>query len=70
MKATLESLHKAGVNFSVFDKVRIEPTDARFVIFFTFLQSSVCALKFMFVKVAITFTLELYRLKMIKTCQR
>ena len=45
MKATLESLHKAGVNFSVFDKVRIEPTDARFVIFFTFLQSSVFSLK-------------------------
>ena len=30
MKATLESLHKAGVNFSVFDNVRIEPTDARY----------------------------------------
>ena len=29
MKATLEALHKAGVNFSVYDKVRIEPTDAR-----------------------------------------
>ena len=29
MKATLESLHKAGVNFSVYDKVRIEPTDSR-----------------------------------------
>jgi hypothetical protein len=30
MKATLESLHKAGVNFKVFDNVRIEPTDARY----------------------------------------
>ena len=29
MKAALEALHKAGVNFSVYDKVRIEPTDAR-----------------------------------------
>jgi hypothetical protein len=31
MKSTLESLHKAGVNFSVFDNVRIEPTDHRSV---------------------------------------
>jgi len=30
MKTTLESLTKAGVNYSVFDNVRIEPTDSRF----------------------------------------
>lgn len=30
MKATLESLTKAGVNFSVYDDVRIEPTDVSF----------------------------------------
>ena len=30
MKATLESLTKAGVNFKVFDEVRVEPTDVSF----------------------------------------
>ena len=29
MKAVLESLDKAKVNFTVFDDVRVEPTDAR-----------------------------------------
>lgn len=30
MKATLDSLVKAGVNFKVYDDVRVEPTDASF----------------------------------------
>jgi hypothetical protein len=30
MKTTVESLTKAGVNFSVYDDVRVEPTDARY----------------------------------------
>lgn len=29
LKATVEALTKAGVNFEVFDKVRVEPTDGR-----------------------------------------
>ena len=31
MKVTLESLTKAGVNFKVYDDVRVEPTDASFI---------------------------------------
>ena len=30
MKTTLDSLTKAGVNFKVFEDVRVEPTDASF----------------------------------------
>ena len=31
MKVTLESLTKAGVNFKVYDDVRVEPTDSSFI---------------------------------------
>jgi hypothetical protein len=31
MKAVLDSLHKSGLNFSVYDDVRVEPTDVRYV---------------------------------------
>ena len=30
MKTVLESIHLAGVNYSVFDEVSIEPTDTRY----------------------------------------
>jgi hydroxyacid-oxoacid transhydrogenase len=29
MRATIESLHKSGINFKVFDQVRVEPNDQR-----------------------------------------
>ena len=35
MKVVLESLHKSNVNYMVFDDVRVEPTDERYIHFTT-----------------------------------
>ena len=32
MKVVLDSLHKSNVNYKVFDNVRVEPTDQRYII--------------------------------------
>ena len=32
MKVVLDSLHKSNINYKVFDNVRVEPTDQRYVI--------------------------------------
>ena len=29
MQATLDSLHKSGINYKLYDAVRVEPTDKR-----------------------------------------
>lgn len=40
LHAVLESLHKAGVTFTIFDGVEIEPTNERLVCKATYLKSS------------------------------
>ena len=34
MKVVLDSLHKSDISYRVFDNVRVEPTDERYVLFF------------------------------------